>query len=348
MKAALMYGANDIRIEDIQKPEYDSQGLLLKVDTIGLCGSDIRNLTTDSRKGDYPHIYGHEVVGTVAEIGDEVTKFKVGDRLYVYPAVPCLECEYCRAGNSHSCKNLKSYDRQQGGFAQYMAVPSWGVNGPNIYKIPDETPFEVAVMAEPLSSVYACQDNVDVRIGQTIVIVGAGPIGCLQAELAKIRGANKVIMVEINDQRLEESKEFGVDHTINSLKVNAIEEVKRLTDGQGAHVVISANPSTKAQTDAVYMVRPNGTLVFFGGVPKGMLTEIDTNHLHYNSVWVYGHYGSNTIQVKESFDMIVSGRIDAKKYVSKIMPLAELFDAIQLMKNGQANKVLIQPWMGQE
>ena len=138
MKAALMYGANDIRIEDIEKPEYDAEGLLLKVEVIGLCGSDIRNLTTDSRKGDYPHIYGHEVVGTVAEVGEKCTKFAVGDRLYVYPAVPCLECEYCRAGNSHSCKNLKAYDRIQGGFAQYMAVPSWGVKGPNIYKIPDD------------------------------------------------------------------------------------------------------------------------------------------------------------------------------------------------------------------
>ncbi|WP_213356324.1 alcohol dehydrogenase catalytic domain-containing protein [Enterococcus casseliflavus] len=345
MKAALMYGANDIRIEEISKPEYDAEGLLLKVEVIGLCGSDIRNLTTDSRKGDYPHIYGHEVVGTVAEVGDKCTKFSVGDRLYVYPAVPCLNCEYCRAGNSHSCKNLKAYDRIQGGFAEYMAVPAWGVNGPNIYKIPEDVSFETAVMAEPLSSVYACQDNVNVQIGQTVVIVGAGPIGCLQAELAKIRGANKVIMVEINDQRLEESKGFGVDYTINSLKTDAIAEVKRLTSGQGAEVVISANPSTKAQTDAVYMVKANGTLVFFGGVPKGQLTDIDTNYLHYNSIWTYGHYGSNTIQVKESFEMIISGRIDASKYVSKVMPLTELFEAIQLMRNGKANKVLIKPWM---
>ncbi|MGY3750413.1 zinc-binding dehydrogenase [Vagococcus acidifermentans] len=345
MKAALMYGANDIRIEEIEKPDYGSEGLLLKVEVIGLCGSDIRNLTTDSRKGDYPHIYGHEVVGTVAEVGDNCKKYQVGDRLYVYPAVPCLECEYCRAGNSHSCKNLKAYDRIQGGFAQYMAVPDWGVNGPNIYKIPDDVAFETAVMSEPLSSVYACQDNVNVRIGQTVVIVGAGPIGCLHAELAKIRGADQVIMVEINEQRLEESKAFGADHTINSMKEDAIEAVRQLTNGQGADVVISANPSTKAQTDAVYMVKPNGTLVFFGGVPKGQMTDIDTNYLHYNSIWVYGHYGSNTIQVKQSFDMIISGRIDASRYVSKIMPLAELFDAIQLMKNGKANKVLIKPWM---
>ena len=127
MKAALMYGSNDVRVEEIPSPEYDSEGLLLKVEVVGLCGSDIRNLTTDSRKGDYPHIYGHEVVGTVAEIGDKETRFNVGDRLYVYPAVPCLKCEYCRAGNSHSCENLRLYDQTQGGFAQYMAVPSWGL-----------------------------------------------------------------------------------------------------------------------------------------------------------------------------------------------------------------------------
>ena len=149
---ALMYGANDIRIEDIEKPEYDAEGLLLKVEVIGLCGSDIRNLTTDSRKGDYPHIYGHEVVEQLLKWG-EMYQICCWRRLYVYPAVPCLECEYCRAGNSHSCKNLKAYDRIQGGFAQYMAVPSWGVKGPNIYKIPDDVPpFGTAIMAEPLSS----------------------------------------------------------------------------------------------------------------------------------------------------------------------------------------------------
>lgn len=345
MKAALMYGSNDVRVEEIPSLEYDSEGLLLKVEVVGLCGSDIRNLTTDSRKGDYPHIYGHEVVGTVAEIGDKETRFNVGDRLYVYPAVPCLKCEYCRAGNSHSCENLRLYDQTQGGFAQYMAVPSWGVNGPNIYRIPDEVPFETAVLSEPLSSVYACQDNVNVRLGQTVVIVGAGPIGTLHATLAKIRGADQVIMVEINDQRLEESLNFGVDHTINSTKVDPIEEVKRLTHGQGADIVISANPSTQAQTQAVYMVRSNGTLVFFGGVPRGKLTDIDTNYLHYHSIWTYGHYGSNTIQVKKAFDMIVSGRIEAKKFVSKIMPLDNLFDAILSMKSGKANKVLIKPWM---
>lgn len=343
MKAALMYGPNDVRVEDVPKPKYDSGGLLLKVEVVGLCGSDVRNLTTDSRNGDYPHIYGHEVVGTVAEVGDDENRFSVGDRLYVYPAVPCLKCEYCRAGNSNSCENLKAYDQTQGGFAEYMPVPSWGVNGPNIYRIPDSVPFETAVLSEPLSSVYACQDNVNVRIGQTVVIVGAGPIGTLHSTLAKLRGADQVIMVEINDHRLEESLHFGVDHIINSTKIDPIKEVKRLTNGQGADVVISANPSTQAQTQAVYMVKPNGTLVFFGGVPRGKLTDIDTNYLHYHSIWTYGHYGANTIQVKKAFDMIISGRIDAKKFVSKIMPLDDLFDAILQMKSGKVNKVLIKP-----
>lgn len=345
MKAARMYGANDIRVEEIDIPAYDEEGLLLKVEVVGLCGSDVRNLTTDSRQGDYPHVYGHEVVGTVAEVGAKHTRFKVGDRLYCYPGNPCLKCEQCRAGHSNLCDNVRKYDRTQGGFAQYMAVPTWGANGPNIYKIPEGVSFETAVMSEPLSSVYACQDNVNIRMGQIVVVVGAGPIGCMHVELAKKRGAKKVIVIEINDQRLEESKDFGADHIINSTKVNALEELMRLTDGKGAHVVITANPSPRSQSDAVYMVRKTGILVFFGGVAKGAKAEIDTNHLHYNNIWTYGHFAANTRQVKESFDIMTSGEIDASRYISKVMPIDQLFDAIMLIKGGNVNKVLINPWM---
>lgn len=344
MKAGLMYGPNDIRIEEIPEPSIDAGGLLLKVEAVGLCGSDIRNLTTDSCAGKYPHIYGHEVVGTVAQVGALCTKFQPGQRLYVYPGVPCLHCQYCRAGLSNLCANYRTYDQTQGGFAQYMAVPSWGVEGPNIYPIPDDVTFVQAVMSEPLSSVYACQENVQVRLGQTVVIIGAGPIGCLHAEVARMRGASQVIMIELNEQRLQESQAFGVTHMINSQTQDPIQAVHELTDQQGADVVISANPSTKAQTSAVYLVKPNGTLVFFGGVAKKALTQIDTNYLHYHGIWVYGHYGANTLQVKKAFDMVVSHQINAEKFISQTMPLDQLATAIHLMKTGQANKIVLQPW----
>lgn len=155
MKAAIMYGPNDIRVEETEKPACPKGGLLLKVKAIGLCGSDIRNLTTDSRKGDYPHIYGHEVVGEVAEVSPEITTYAVGDRLYVYPVEHCLKCEACRSGHSENCENAGDYANRQGGFADYLPVPPEQLNADAVYPIPDGVDYNSASLGEPLSSVYA-------------------------------------------------------------------------------------------------------------------------------------------------------------------------------------------------
>lgn len=343
MKAALMYGPSDIRVEEISRPECPEGGFILKVVAIGLCGSDIRNLTTDSRKGDYPHIYGHEITGIVDEVSDSCTKYKVGDRLYIYPVDHCMECEACRTGHSEMCENGGDYTNRQGGFADYVPVTKTQVERDSIYRIPDGVSFERASLGEPLSSVYACQENIEVGFGDTIAIIGAGPIGCFHAKLAKLRGAKKVIMIEINDKRLEMTKQFGVDHTINSLKEDPIEAVKKLTDGKGADKVISANPSTAAQAQAIFMAKKTGTVVFFGGVAKGALTELDTNHIHYNGLWIYGHYGANSMQVQKSFELAISDEFEAEKFITHVLPLSEINKGIELTKTGEAIKVVLLP-----
>jgi L-iditol 2-dehydrogenase len=343
MKAAVMYGPGDIRIDDVARPECLDGGFVLKVMVVGLCGSDIRNLTTDSRKGDYPHIYGHEIVGTVDEVSPALTKYKLGDRLYIYPVDHCLKCETCRSGHSESCENAGNYIDRQGGFAQYYAVTAEQISRDSIFFIPKNISYECASMGEPLSSVYACQENVGISLGDTVVIIGAGPIGCLHAQLAKLRGAETVIMIEINDKRLELVKQFGVDYTINSMKEDSIKRVKELTDGRGADKVISANPSTAAQAQSIFMAKKGGTVVFFGGVAKGALTELDTNVIHYNSLWIYGHFGANTMQVQKSFELTVSGRFPIEKFITHVLPLSEINRGIELTKSGEAIKVVLLP-----
>lgn len=343
MKAALMYGPSDIRVEEVDRPECPEGGFILKVIAIGLCGSDIRNLTTDSRKGQYPHIYGHEITGIVDEVSESCTKYKVGDRLYIYPVDHCMECEACRTGHSEMCENGGDYTNRQGGFADYVPVTKTQVERDSIYRIPEGISFERASLGEPLSSVYACQENIGVGFGDTIVIIGAGPIGCFHAKLAKLRGAKKVIMIEINDKRLEMTKQFGVDHTINSLNEDPIEAVKKLTDGKGADKVISANPSTAAQAQAIFMAKKTGTVVFFGGVAKGALTELDTNYIHYNGLWIYGHYGANSMQVQKSFELAISDEFEAEKFITHELPLSEINKGIELTKTGEAIKVVLHP-----
>jgi len=345
MKAALMYGPNDIRVEMVDKPTCDPDGLILKIMAVGLCGSDMRNLSTDSRKGDYPFIYGHEIVGVVDEIGPEETKYKVGDRLYLFPGTYCMECDECVSGHSENCSNQEvSKLAGTGGFAQYIAVKGEKIRRGGIYYIPDDVSYEAASLGEPLTSVYACQDNIKVGYPDTVVIIGAGPIGDFHAQLAKIRGAQKVYMIDINQKRLEMAKQFGVDEIINSTEVDPIEAVLKLTDGKGADKVISATPVNSTQTQSIHMVRKGGLVVFFGGVPKGSMTELDANLIHYNNIWIKGHFGASYEQSKAAYKLAISPNFPTDKFITHILPLDQINEGIHLAKTGEAIKVCLHPW----
>ena len=345
MKAAMMYGPNDIRVEEIDKPACPEDGLILKIMTVGLCGSDIRNLTTDSRKGNYPFIFGHEIVGVVDEIGPKQTKYAVGDRLYLFPGTYCMECEECISGHSENCSNHEvAHLAGTGGFAQYIAVGAAKIHYGGIYHIPEDVSFDAASLGEPLTSVYACLENIDVKFPDTLVIIGAGPIGCFMAQLAKLRGAQKVIMIDINDSRLEMAKDFGVDVTINSSVEDPIAAVLKLTNGKGADKVISATPVNATQTQSIHMVRKGGLVVFFGGVPKGSMTELDCNLIHYNNIWIKGHFGASYIQSQKAFQLAISPNFPTERFITHVLPLDQINEGIQLTRTGEAIKVVLHPW----
>lgn len=345
MKAAVMYGPNDIRVESVEKPACPKDGLILKIMAVGLCGSDIRNLTSDSRKGNYPFIYGHEIVGVVDEVGAEETKYQTGDRLFLFPGTYCMECEECISGHSENCSNKEIASLAgTGGFAQYVAVKGEKIRRGGIYEIPEDVSFEAASLGEPLTSVFACLENVKVEYPDVLVIIGAGPIGCFMAQLAKIRGAQKVIMIDLNDTRLEMAKQFGVDETVNSSVEDPIEAVKRLTNGKGADKVISATPANATQTQSIHMVKKGGLVVFFGGVPKGSMTELDCNLIHYNNIWIKGHFGASYSQSKRAYQLAISPTFPTEKFITHILPLDKINEGIQLTKSGEAIKVVLHPW----
>lgn len=345
MKAALMYGPNDVRVEMVDKPECPKDGLILKIMAVGLCGSDIRNLTSDSRKGDYPFIYGHEIVGVVDEIGPDETKYKVGDRLFLFPGTYCMECDECISGHSENCGNEHVAKLAgTGGFAQFVAVSGEKIKYGGIYEIPEGVSYDAASLGEPLTSVFACEENIGVGYNDTVVIIGAGPIGCFMTQLAKIRGAQKVIMIDINDTRLAMVKKFGADEVINSAKVDPIEAVRKFTDGKGADKVISANPSNSAQAQSIFMARKGGIVVFFGGVPKGSLTELDTNYIHYNNLWIKGHFGASYSQSKRAFQLAISDTFPTESFITHRLPLDKINEGIELTRTGEAIKVVLFPW----
>lgn len=249
------------------------------------------------------------------------------------------------AGHSENCSNTAVAKLAgTGGFAQYVAVSGEKIRRGGIYEIPDDVSFDAASLGEPLTSVFACLENVKVGYPDTLVIIGAGPIGCFMAQLAKIRGAQKVIMIDINGTRLEMAKDFGVDITVNSSEENPIEAVKKLTGGKGADKVISATPVNTTQTQSIHMVKKGGLVVFFGGVPKGSMTELDCNLIHYNNIWIKGHFGASYSQSKRAFQLAISPTFPTEKFITHTLPLDKINEGIGLTKSGKAIKVVLHPW----
>lgn len=343
MMAAQMYGPNDIRYEAVPKPACPPGGFVVRVLAVGLCGSDIRNLTTDSRQGSYPFIYGHEVVGVVDEVATGVSRYHPGERIYIYPEAHCLTCENCRSGHHEQCTDIEHYTDNPGGFAEYIAYSARRVQRGATFRLPEGVDPVLASLAEPLSSTYACAENVNITLGDRVVIIGAGPIGVFLTVLSRMRGARQVILVDINPDRLAKAAAFGADLTIDSSEVNAIDAVRQATGGMGADKVISANPATSAQAEALFMARRAGTVVFFGGVPKGALTPIDSNVIHYHGLWIYGHYGANSMQVQRAFELAISPCFPAADIVTHVLPLSEINRAIKLTRSGEALKVVLVP-----
>lgn len=343
MDAAVMYGPNDIRFEKVPKPECPKGGFVVKVEAVGLCGSDIRNLTTDSRNGDYPYIYGHEVVGTVDEVAPGVDKYRVGDMIYVYPEAHCLKCAYCRSGKNNHCTDVEAYTKRPGGFAQYISYTAKRVERGATFVVPNGVDPVYASLAEPLSSTYACAENIDIKLGDTVAILGAGPVGVFLSVLSRMRGAAKVILIDINQARLDKSNFCDIDYKIDSSRVDPVAEVKRITGGLGADKAISANPTIEGQRQVIEMACPGGTAVFFGGVPKGKLAEIDSNMVHYKGLWIYGHYGANSIQVQKAFELAIDPKFPADKIITHILPLSKIHEAIELTRTGEALKVVLRP-----
>jgi L-iditol 2-dehydrogenase len=344
MKAAVLYGPNDIRIEQVDKPICGINDVLLKVKAIGLCGSDIRTITSGHNRIKYPQIIGHEIAGEIVSIGEKVKNYKLGDRVIVSPIVPCKKCKPCSLGWDALCENLINIGTDiPGDYAEYMLIPEIVLEKGTVLPIPETISYEEAVMTDPLAAVYACQDDANITAGDTVVIIGMGPIGNLHAELAKVRGAKTVIAVEQSQERLEMAKDFGADYLINSKYEDPVKKVRDLTNNWGAEVVISACPAIQAQQQAIFMAAKKGKVIFFGGVAKGMLTEIDTNVIHYNLLTIRGHYAYTNKQLTESFEMITSGKLNAKKYVTHKLPLEDVMKGVNLTRTGEAIKVVLEP-----
>ncbi|MCG3209012.1 MAG: Erythritol/L-threitol dehydrogenase [Anaerolineae bacterium] len=346
MQAVVVRAPLEFGVETVPAPNPPAGGLLLTVQACGLCGSDLRTLRSGHRKVTFPWTIGHEVAGTVAELGPGYSgPWQKGDAIAVGPPVFCGACDFCRNGEYELCENYREIAQSwPGGLAEQMPIPAEAIRLGAIQPVPDGLDPAFAAIAEPISSCINAQEKGQVGLGDTVVIIGTGPIGCIHLSLARARGADKVFVADIVDERLELAAAFAPDAAINAAKVDLVQEVRRLTGGKGADVIITATPAPAAQVQAAEMARKGGRILLFGGLPKDSSKPgVDMNLVHYNALHLIGATIFAPRHFYLAMKLITSGRVPVDKLVSHRFPLAEFKTGAALALEGKVLKAVFIP-----
>jgi L-iditol 2-dehydrogenase len=338
MKAALLYGPSDLRVEEVDVPEIKDNEVLIKIKNIGICPSDVRSYLGIYKRQIFPYgresygLSGHEWSGEVAEVGENVKDFSVGDHVVPEIIVPCGQCKLCRKGMTNLCQNKSNIVR---GYAEYAKAPAKA-----LFRIPENVSFTEAAFSEPIAVCLHTNDIISPKPGETILIIGGGPMGLIHLQISKLSGA-KVIVSEIVDSRLKMAEELGADATVNPTKENLQQKVKGLTDGYGADAVIVAGGSKSAIESAFKTVSPAGTIVLFGGTYPPTNIEVDPNIIHYGEIRVTGSYDHLPTHVERALKLLSQKKINVEKLISHTFPLEKLKEAFELVKSAAALKVQI-------
>jgi L-iditol 2-dehydrogenase len=346
MKAVVVRAPMQFEVEDVPIPDAPVGGLLLDVKACGLCGSDLRTLRSGHRKVTFPWIIGHEIAGTVVEVGNQYQgPWQKGERVAVGPPAYCGFCDFCLDGRYELCENYHELAQAwPGGLADYVAIPAECVRLGAIERIPEGLDTAAAAIAEPISSCINAQEKGQVGLGDTVVIIGSGPIGCIHLSLARARGADKVFVIDIVDDRLELAEPFGSDALINSTQVDPVARVRELTDGKGADVVVTATPAPVAQVQAVEMARKGGRILLFGGLPKdNSKPGVDMNLVHYNALHLIGATIFAPRHFRLALKLIASGRIPVNKLITHRFPLVDFKMGAMLALEGKVLKAVFTP-----
>ncbi|MEM2129580.1 MAG: alcohol dehydrogenase catalytic domain-containing protein [Candidatus Bathyarchaeia archaeon] len=346
MKAARFHAPGKIRIEDIDIPQISSEEILVKVKVALTCGTDVKMYKRGHPKVVPPITLGHEFSGTVEETGQKVAnKFRVGDRVAVANSAPCNDCFFCKTGKPNLCEHLLetligfSVD---GAYAEYIRVPAPIVRQ-NTYVLPENISFEEAALLEPLACAINGIDAANIGLGDTVLIVGSGPIGLIHLQLAKLKGAAKVIVTDLQAERLKIACKLGADVVIDASKEDQLSRVKEITGGLGADKVIEAVGLPQTWELAFQMTRKAGTTLFFGGCPSGAKISLDTERIHYEDLTVKGIFHHTPVSVLKAFKLISSGRFNGEPLISEEMSLSELENALIKMSKGECVKIAIKP-----
>lgn len=346
MKVARFYAPGDVRLEQALEPDVAPGEVKLRVRACSLCGTDVKISRSGHPNMTPPQVMGHEIAGEIVEVGADAGGWAIGDRVQVIAAIPDGTCEDCLAGHQAICPHQLSMGYQfPGGFADYMIVPREVLAVDGLTRIPDGLSFAEASLAEPLACVLNGQELARVGTGDTVVVIGSGPIGCLHVRLARARSAARVILVDLNAERLAAAAALvRPDHTIATDAQDPVAAVLELTGGRGADVVITAAASGRAQEQGLLMLARRGRLSLFGGLPKDAATiTVDANLVHYRELTLVGVNGSTPDHNKRALELIASGEVPVADLITHRLPLDKVLEGIEIVARGEAIKVTIEP-----
>lgn len=338
MLAAVYYNNLDVRIQEIPIPEISTNEVLLKVMACGICGSDV---TEWYRVPKAPRVLGHEATGVIKKTGDSVTRFKVGDRVFVSHHVPCDECVYCLKGHQTACETLHTTNYYPGGFAQYVQVPKINVEK-GIYKLPTSVSFEEGTFIEPLACVIRGQHQAQIREEDTILIIGSGVAGLLHLKQARLQNIQNIFVADINLTRLELAEKLGAN-TINA-KEDLPKRLKELNEGRLADQVIVCTGATQAAVMALECVEKAGTILFFAVPEPTVAIPLPINRFWRNEISIKTSYGASSNDLKEALDTLSKKRMEVNDLITHTFGLQNAAEGFRLMAQADKSlKIIIQP-----
>lgn len=348
MLAAVLEDLDRLVVKEVATPEVGDDDALLRVESVAICGSDVRILHHGNPRVVPPAVMGHEAAGVVVQAGKNVTRVKVGDRVAIGADVPCGQCSWCRNGLGNNCAVNYAVGYQiPGAFTQFMKLPKLLLEEGPVTPFAYGMSFDHAALAEPLACAINGLELVNLSLGKTIVILGLGPIGSMMIDLARVMGATKVIAVQRSRRRLEIAKAYGADVYIASEEEDVVARCRAETNGEGPDVVITTCGAVETHEQAIEMVAHRGYVNLFGGLKKDARPlSILSNAIHYKECFVTGSHGSVPRQHEMVVRLLEKGIVRVDPIITHHFPLTEIGRAFDAMESRDGMKVIVHPHAG--
>jgi L-iditol 2-dehydrogenase len=342
MTAAVLYGKEHLRIESVDIPRIGHEDVLVRVRTALTCGTDVKVFQRGyhPRMIKPPALFGHELAGDIVAVGRDVLGFEPGQRVMAANSAPCGKCYYCQRGTENLCEDLLF---NNGAYAEYIRIPARIVQK-NMYEIPGHVTYQDAALVEPLACVIRGLEETGLRSGDSVAIIGLGPIGMMFVLLAKAIYKARVIAIGRRQTQLDRASAMGADETVlNHDHADPVAAVRDLTAGRGADIVIEAVGLPEVWQLALRLLRRGGVINFFGGCPSGTEVGVDTNLMHYSELTLKASFHHTPALVRKALEAVSRGYVTAKDFVNRVEPLANLLEVMQhlMSHNGHLKTAII-------